>query len=364
MRPKPVDLKKIKKILVCMFKYHGDVLLISSFLTALKNHLPAAQIDCIVFSETKDMLEGHPSINNLILYKKEVSHIRRLYNDFSHFYKVRKGRYDLAFNMSQGDRGALFCMFSGAKIRVGFDSLGKGFYKKNNVYTHLVGITSSTRHVVDINLDPLRIIGINPMDPADRALHLTINENEKQKVASLLKEFKLVNSQFVVIHAMSRYEHKNWPSKKWAELIEGLQEKGVKVVLSGGPCEGQKRISNEILAFLRSQEGVYNFCGKTSLKGLAALINESRLLVTVDSVPLHISSALKKPVVALFGPSIEHKWGPYRNCQARVVAMNLPCRSCNLEGCGNSWISDCMQHLSSDKVRGAVFDLLESKTIA
>ena len=72
------------------------------------------------------------------------------------------------------------------------------------------------------------------------------------------------------------------------------------------------------------------------------MIQMSEFLVCVDSVPFHMASALKKGVVAIWGPTSEVSWGPWRNPNARVVAQNLSCRPCFQDGCGGSKMSDCL----------------------
>jgi heptosyltransferase-3 len=95
---------------------------------------------------------------------------------------------------------------------------------------------------------------------------------------------------------------------------------------------------------------VVNLGGAISLKELGALIERSEFLICVDSVPFHIASALKKPVIALFGPTSDVTWGPWRNPNARVVSMEMSCRPCYLDGCGGSKRSDCLESLPLETV--------------
>jgi heptosyltransferase III len=363
-RSKEVNISSVNKILVCMFKYQGDVLLIAPFLQALKNHIPHALIDCFIFDNTREMLEGHSAINKIITYEKKQSFIKRSLYDVKKAYRLRLERYDLAFNMSQGDRGALFCLASGANTRVGFESLGMGFLLKDKVFSHLVAKTAPTRHIIDINLDPLRMIGINPSSSHDKELYLHIDDKSNEQVDELLAMLDLKKQEYLVCHPGSRCSFKHWPNIKWAQLIEKLQARGIKLVLTGGPGIEQKKVVEDILSQLKSHDGVYNVCGKTSLKELAALIDKSMALITIDSVPLHISSALKKPVVAIFGPSIELKWGPYQNQNTRIVTMPMSCRSCDLEGCANSGRSECLETLPVERVYKAIESLLECKAFS
>lgn len=104
----------------------------------------------------------------------------------------------------------------------------------------------------------------------------------------------------------------------------------------------------EILSFTKKE--VINLAGKTSLKELGAVMQMSKGMITVDSVSLHLASALKIPVIALFGPTSEENWGPWQNPQSRVVSRNLSCRPCRLDGCGGSKMSDCLWTLPLSQI--------------
>jgi heptosyltransferase-3 len=82
-------------------------------------------------------------------------------------------------------------------------------------------------------------------------------------------------------------------------------------------------------------------------------------VVCVDSLPLHLASALQRPCVVLFGPSSELVWGPWRNPRAIVVAQEYSCRPCGLDGCGGSKVSDCLATLPVEPVEAALRKLLQ-----
>jgi heptosyltransferase-3 len=97
-----------------------------------------------------------------------------------------------------------------------------------------------------------------------------------------------------------------------------------------------------------------SLAGQIDLKELGAVIDQSQMLICVDSVPLHMASALKTPVVVLFGPTSEINWGPWRNPQARVVTQQMSCRPCLMDGCGGSKRSDCLATLPVRQVLDSV----------
>jgi ADP-heptose:LPS heptosyltransferase len=59
-----------------------------------------------------------------------------------------------------------------------------------------------------------------------------------------------------------------------------------------------------------TQRKIIDLSGKTDLLTLAALIGQARLLVTVDSAPMHLAAAMRTPQVILFGPTNPFHWRP------------------------------------------------------
>lgn len=102
-----------------------------------------------------------------------------------------------------------------------------------------------------------------------------------------------------------------------------------------------------------------NLAGQLSLKELAALAGSAQLFIGVDSAPMHIAASQGTPTVALFGPSGEIEWGPWKVAH-RVVASSIhPCRPCGNDGCGGSKVSECLTTLPVQRVLAAARELLQ-----
>jgi heptosyltransferase-3 len=343
------DLNDVKKILVVKLRQLGDVLLTGAVFGALKERLPGAKVDAYVYTESFPMLEGHPGVDGLVGYDrgwKKLGLVGRLRKEWELWRSLRGEGYDLVINLTEGDRGALAARAARARIRVGFEP--KGRWQKG-IYTHVVKHCPGLRHTVERNLDALRRIGIFPGIEA-RELFLGVPEEARKRVR------EWVEGPFVVVHPTSRWRFKCWPVEKMRKLTEELIRRGKRVVFTSGPDEVERKMVDEIVAGL----DVVNLSGKISLKELAAVIEMSELLVCVDSVPFHMASALKKRVVAIFGPTSDVTWGPWRNPEARVVAQNFSCRPCYQDGCGGSKMSDCLATLPVGLVLKAI-DGLEVK---
>ncbi|MBU6383542.1 MAG: putative lipopolysaccharide heptosyltransferase III [Verrucomicrobia bacterium] len=339
-------LNNIKKILVVKLRQLGDVLLTGPVFKGLKHRFPNANIDAYIYKEAFPMLEGHPDIHQLIGYDrkwKQLSLWKRLRQEWALWKQIRQARYDLVINLTEGDRGALAAKISRAPVRVGFEPKGKW---QKDLYTHVVKHCPTLRHTVEKNLDALRRIGIFP--PLEqRELFLSLTQEAKTRVEGS------VNSPFVLIHPTSRWRFKCWPAEKMRALTEILLRKGKQVVFTAGPDAAEQ----EMVAQITEGLDVLNLSGKISLQDLAAWIDRSELLVCVDSVPFHMANALKKRVVALFGPTSDVTWGPWRNPDARIVAQNISCRPCYMDGCGGSKMSDCLATLDVRSVIRAIDDL-------
>jgi len=346
------SLEHVKRALVIKLRHHGDVLLTSPVFSALKNVLePDAQIDAYIYQDTLPMLEGHPAISHFHTYDKKwkkLSYFRRLIQELKLLRKIRSCNYDLIINLTEGDSGAVVAKVSGASICVGVDPGKDGMRGKKKCFTHIVKNCPSPRHAVERNLDALRRIGIFP-SVEEREVTLQIPKEEKEKIAI---------TDYVVVHPVSRWKFKCPPTTFTADLIAALHAQDEKIVLTSSPDPEEMAMCREIMGRV-PHVPIIDMAGKTSLKGLAALIAKAKGLITVDSVPLHIASATKTPVVALFGPTSERNWGPWMHPQAKVVAADLPCRPCFLDGCGGSKKSDCLYVLRVKEVLEA-FESVQS----
>src|SRR6266567_9088746 len=117
---------------------------------------------------------------------------------------------------------------------------------------------------------------------------------------------------FVVLQPGSARQEKLWEAGRGAEVIERFdRNNGVDVVLTSG---ASRREQAHIAAIKdQIQQQVIDLSGKTDLLTLAALIEHARLLVTVDSAPMHLAAATRTPQVILFGPTNPFHWRPRKS---------------------------------------------------
>lgn len=347
------SLTQVKRVLVIKLRHHGDVLLTSPVFTALKKNLgPEVRIDAYVYQDTFPMLQGHPGITDFHTYDrkwKKLPFFHRLLREWRLLWKIRRCGYDLVINLTEGDRGAIVAKVSKAPIRVGIDPGKHGISGKRDFFTHIVKNCSTPRHAVERNLDAVRRIGIFP-EEKDREVSMYIADVDKKTIREAVQGV----TDYVVIHPVSRWRFKCPPPALTADVMAALHARGEKIVLSASPDPDEMAMCEEICAKI-PHVPIINLAGKMSLKGLGALIEGAKGVVCVDSVPLHIASACKTPVVVLFGPTSEKNWGPWMHPKARVVTASLPCRPCFLDGCGGSKKSDCLAVLQVRDVLEAFY---------
>ena len=349
-----VDFSAVRRVLVTKLRHHGDVLLTSPVISALKAHAPHVEIDALVYRETAPMLANHPAISRIFTidrqWKKQgvVSQTRAEWKLLS---SLSARHYDLLVHLTEHWRGAWLRRLLGIRWSVAPQRPNVSPQWKRS-FTHLYAMPRGTmRHMVEVNLDALRKIGIQPIEDAKRLLLLPGADAELQ-VERLMKQHQLAPRSFIQVHPGSRWLFKCWPADRVSALIRRLLGEGERIVITGAPDPVEQAMVEQILADVPS--GVVDLSGQLSLSELAALTAQARGFVGVDSAPMHIAAAMGTPAVALFGPSGEIRWRPWMVAH-RVVASDVhPCRPCGNDGCGGSKVSDCLITLPVEKVHAAL----------
>lgn len=353
----PVDLQSVRRALVTKLRHHGDVLLSSPVFSVLKAHAPHLEIDALVYADTAAMLTGNPSVSRVYAVDrgwKKLGLLDQAGAEWAALQQLRSRDYDLLIHLTEHPRGAWLARLLGPRYRVAAAYPDAPRWWKSS-FSHLYPLPKNgRRHVVELNLDALRRIGLQP-DEHERGLSFVPGEEAEREVQRMLGELGLAPGGYIHLHPASRWQFKCWPAAKTANLIDKLQALGERVVVSAAPDAEEL----DLVARIRdlATTPFADLSGKLTLKQLGALTRSARLFVGVDSAPMHIASAMGIPVVALFGPSGEFNWGPWR-VPHRVVASDHACRPCGNDGCGGGKLSECLSTLPESAVLQAVQALL------
>ncbi|MBI4291263.1 MAG: putative lipopolysaccharide heptosyltransferase III [Betaproteobacteria bacterium] len=351
-----VDPREVRRALVVKLRHHGDVLLASPVFSVLKRAAPQAEIDALVYSETRDMLSLHPAVSRLFEIErawKSQGSARRAAAEWRLFSALRARRYDLIVHLTDHSRGAWLARLLGARYAVAPDYAEKPRWWKAS-FSHRFP-QAGLRHTVEFNLDALRRIGMQPGE-SERALVLVPGEKAQSRAAALLADNDLADKGFVHLHPGSRWQFKCWPAERVAALMDELHRRGERLVLTAAPDAGEL----ELIAEIRrgTKVPLIDLAGQLTLKELAALTARARLFIGVDSAPMHIAAAMGTPVVALFGPSGEAEWRPWMTRHRVVVSAEHACRPCGNDGCGGGKVSECLTTLPVASVLSAIDSLL------
>ena len=356
--PDAVDLSQVKRALIIKLRHHGDVLLSSPVFSVLKARAPQIEIDALVYADTQEMLSLHPAISQIHAIDrswKTQGIFRQATAEWKLWQTLKARRYDLIVHLTEHRRGIWLAKTLKPRYRVA-PQFNHADALWTESFTHFYKLVTrgNSRHTVESNLDALRRIGVLPAEN-EKSLTLIAGAEATTRVDALLAQHD-AGDRFIHIHPTSRWMFKTWPAERVAQLIDALQGEGRRVVLTAAPVEKEMTMIAHILSLCAAPP--VNLAGQLNLKELAALTRRAALFVGVDSAPMHIAASQGTPTVAIFGPSGEIEWGPWKVAHRIVVSNVHPCRPCGLDGCGGSKVSECLTTLPVAPVLEAVRALL------
>jgi heptosyltransferase I len=306
-----------KRVLCIRLSAVGDVINTLPALEALRRGRPDAFIGFVVEDRAHDLITNHPSVDRVHLYRRkrwarwlrQPAHWGKLYEEFSTFlWEIRREKYDVALNFQSNLKGALHAVLSGAPTRVGFS---KGHSKESSHLLANLLVTPPGGETINRVQKFLSMASVAGAAPAGAEYKLPPTRDAVSRVDAWLAGEDL--GDFVAIHpGTSDFGAlKRWPPERFGAVAAGL---GLPCVITWGP--GEKPLAEAVAA---ASGGRARVAMETrSILELAELIRRARLYVGCDSGPLHLSSAVGTPSVALFGPKDPRTYGPY-NPRHRVV---------------------------------------------
>lgn len=336
---------KNKKILIVILRFHGDVLLTKPMIDDLKMNYPNSLLDLLVFKGTASLLVDDPFINEVIEIEpsKSMSVWNRMRSEYALLQKLRRKKYDFGFFLTTQWRLCLISIFmTKAKTTAVSDKRRESFLWAG-CFSKLFPEAGSN-HVVTRNLSALKSLGIEISNQPD--LSLCISEKTMISADNLLETRGLVD-KFCVIHPISRRKVKLWKKKNFIELIDSLEAKGYKVLLSCGPDSEEINYVNYLEE--NTSSNPINIGGQTSLLELAAIINKADVFIGLDSVASHIAAAVDTPSVTLFGPTNPVNWKPWSD-KSRVICREGVEKYCELHGAKEGKFKECLCYITPQRV--------------
>lgn len=334
-------------------KHLGDSVILTSAITALP---PDFVVDVLCFKESAAIFAMSPRVRHVLVVPRHLAGLARWREYWRLLTIMRKQQYDVLAQFSDDWRGAFLARMLNAKISVARQSKKRPTFWSNS-FQHIAKLTPTQRPAAEQDVDLLRKIGLYS-EPFAPAYQLQVADADKQFVENWLKTEGLTHKQLIVIHAAARWKFKGLPHATWASLIDALHKHDCAIVLSGSASD--LTFNQALIGLCQTAPALtQDFdLGKT-----AALLQHADCLVSIDSMAIHMASALQTPVVALFGPTDEKIWAPWQ-VPHRVVALgagdspSFACRPCGLDGCAGSKISQCLVAITPAQILAAIDDVL------
>lgn len=291
-------------LLFIKLKVIGDALLLTPTLTAVRKKYPQARISVLLRQGTQGILAGCPAIDRI--YTTEApEHEKRAGGSFRQHLallrELRRQRFDWVFELGGNDRGRILGALAGGRKRAaGHDPLSTSRW--SSLFRFPPNTAAERPHQVELDYFPVAHF----LDlPTDEAPHLVFDSSGERPWNE-----KLTKQPFAVVHPATRKARKEWPAERWTEVIAGLRRDYASVVVSCGPDPVEVALGEQLCH--AGGAGVTTTAGKASFGQLAWLLKRADLFVGVDTAAMHLAAACGCPTVAVWGPSDENRWRPWR----------------------------------------------------
>ncbi|MFC1754570.1 lipopolysaccharide heptosyltransferase II [Thermoproteota archaeon] len=333
---------KNKRILIVEVNWLGDVLFSTAAIRALKTMYPESFIACLVHKRCKEILMDNPNINEIITLDEDGRH-RGLFGKMRLISCLSRKKFDTVYLFHRSFTRTLICLLSGIRNRIGYVTS-----KRRLLLTESIISPAETMHRAGYYLYLIMRAVVNDKDMLRSDFF--INDCDKDYIQDLLKKMEIAkNRKIVVMHPAGNWFPKRWPKEYFAQLADELVKKyDVNIVFSG--AQRERPLIDDILKLMHKKAA--NLSGMMSLKQLGALFQESNLVISADSGPLHIAVAMDSPTVGLFGPTSPEITGPLTDRNIITLQKDVGCVTpCYNHDCPDS---RCMEKISVQDVLDSI----------
>lgn len=325
-------------ILVARTDRIGDVVLSLPMISVLRANFPSARIAMLLRSYTKELAEGQPGLDAILLYDEQGT--------LKPFWAMRselsRSRFDLVILAYPTFRLALLMFLAGIPVRVGTGYRWYSFLLNKRVYEHR---KTAEKHELEYNFSLLKRIGAT-FERYERP-RLALSVQHTRKAEQVRKELGLLPSdRVIVLHPGSGGSARDWSPSRFAQLGREMVQRGYRVIVTGGP--GEEALVQGVVS--GAGNGVQPLVNLLSLKELAAFLQTVDLFVSNSTGPLHIAAAVGTPVIGFYPPiraCSPQRWGPYTEKKMVFVPNPNACPRCHGEPCQGN---DCMELITVSEV--------------
>ncbi|HDR91103.1 MAG TPA: glycosyltransferase family 9 protein [candidate division Zixibacteria bacterium] len=342
------------RILIGQTAFIGDCVLTTPLVKALGDLFSGEHdsISILISPRGKGIFDNNPNIEEVIVYDK-----RGTDKGFGAMLKMaealRRRKFDIAVLPHQSFRTGLLFRLAGIPHRIGFSGASGAIFYTDKVH-RLMDLHEAERMT--------RLTEPLGFTPKPIPTELFPSDEDYRMADEFIVRQGIEPSRTLIVAPGSVWGTKRYPPDGFAEVINILIGEGHvdSAVIIGGP--GDAEIAVEIIS--KSLGKAISAIGIGDIMTSAALISRCRILIGNDSAPVHIASAMKTPVVAIFGPTVR-KFGftPY-SPMSRVIETDekLDCRPCSGHGKMTCAQHDCMKSIPPRRVADTVIELLTEKS--
>jgi heptosyltransferase-1 len=347
-----IQVGKQPRILLVRLSAIGDVVVATPVIRALRQAYPGAYLAWVVEEKAAGVLRGNPDLDEVIVWPRiawradaagAVGRLRCLGKNAAFITAIRGRGFDVAIDFQGLLRSGGLAWASGAPHRIASVGTREGSRFLYTIRVPRGEDTSSRQRCLDL----LRPLGVSS---TDRRMSVWFDDHDREAAARLLRRSG-VQERFACLCPATTWRHKHWREEHWATLGDRLaRESGLHPVFMGAAAD--RPLIDRIRARMTAPALVA--AGETTLKQAAALLERSRLVVSVDTALMHIGVAVGAPVIGLCGPSYWPGFQDYENF--RLIRKPYPCSPClRHPTCRND---DCMTAIPASEVLEVARELL------
>ena len=333
-----------KRILIIKLGAVGDVLRTTPLLAAIKNRLPDFFITWLTFPEAEEVLKFNPLIDRLLVYNP--GSILRL---------EREG-FDLVLSLDKMAEATALVTKINAMEKRGFYMGNKGELlplNKEADYAYRLGLDDKLKFKQNKKTYQEMIFEIAglPYEREEYVLHFTTQENDYTD--SLRKKYRLNQKKVVGLNTGCGkvFDTKKWTIDGFVKVAKLLNKHNIAVLILGGPEETER---NKIISKRLKGKAIPTGCHNT-LRQFMSIIDLCDVVVTADTIALHLAIALKKKVIALFGSTSSNEIDLYG--RGEKLIGKAPCSPCYKSSCDKG-DNICMSSITPEMVLDSIKKLL------
>jgi len=348
------------RILIVEVNWLGDCLFSTPFIRAVRNNFPKAYIACMAVPRVKEVLEGNPNINEIIVYdagSEQCSPLQVLRGNINFVKQLKKYKFDTAFLLHRSFTRAFMVFMAGIPGRIGYRTFKRAFLLTKPIEPEDMPL----QHRAEFYLGLARGAGLE-IDA--KGCDFFISRADSDWAENFLKESAVSpGEKIIVFNPGGNWLPKRWPKDYFialGKLFMSNRSSRARIVISGAAkdLELAQDISKE------AGSGVIIMCGKATIKQSAALFKKADLVISNDSGPLHIAVSVGAKVIALFGPTSPLITGPYQADPKKVIILQKSGAGCDIpcydDSCANY---RCMASIKPREVFEAALNLMTKSQI-